>query len=152
MVRSSGTSSPLARISLTLSPSSVPLLMCSRNRFPVESWTSRKFLCSFSACVPLPDPGGPKKIRYGASHVRLLTGRFRVAIILDVSPSPDASKRACVYACTGPRTDKGRHGSRLAVIATPGPAACPAALAAVLREGQDPTQQPPAPLRRLLRL
>src|SRR5271167_2247123 len=58
----SGTSSPRSMIGLAFNPSAVPLLTCSRSMSPVERCGMPNFLASSFACVPFPEPGGPRKI------------------------------------------------------------------------------------------
>ena len=51
-------------MSLTLSPRGVPFLTAARKRSPVEMCGSPSFSTARSAMVPLPAPGGPKKISF----------------------------------------------------------------------------------------
>src|SRR5579864_8079787 len=60
--RSSGTNSPRSMMALARKPSGVPRLACSRNISPVEIWGTPYSWAICLACVPLPAPGGPKKI------------------------------------------------------------------------------------------
>jgi len=45
-------------------PIDVPALTASRSMSPVESGTSPRLSVIPSACVPLPVPGGPNRIRF----------------------------------------------------------------------------------------
>ena len=49
------------RDTFAFKPSGVPLLMLSRNRSPVEICGIPSFSANWTACVPLPAPGGPSK-------------------------------------------------------------------------------------------
>ena len=59
---SSGTSAPLAMMSLACRPTGVWAATAARSISPVESWTMPYFWTSRCAWVPLPAPGGPKRI------------------------------------------------------------------------------------------
>src|SRR6267142_2838246 len=79
MTTSSGTRSPRSMISFDLFPRSVPAAMAARSMSPVDNWGSRHSACRIFACVPLPAPGGPNRIRFiarlfrpGAFETRLL--------------------------------------------------------------------------------
>ena len=61
---SSGTSSPLSMIALALRPISVPACTAARSMSPVDSWISPRLAAISLACVPLPAPGGPSRIRF----------------------------------------------------------------------------------------
>ena len=61
---SSGTRSPLSMIALALRPISVPAFTAARSMSPVESWMSPCLAAISLACVPLPAPGGPSRIRF----------------------------------------------------------------------------------------
>src|SRR3977135_1746303 len=76
---SSGTSSPRSMIAFDFFPSSVPAAIAARSMSPVDNWGSRQSACRIFACVPLPAPGGPNRIRFiarlfrpGAFESRLL--------------------------------------------------------------------------------
>ena len=68
-IRSSGTSSPASMIALAWVPSAVPAFTAARSMSPVESWTMPKRSTSRCACVPLPAPGGPRRIRFNAGSL-----------------------------------------------------------------------------------
>src|SRR5215211_2229395 len=63
---SSGTSLPLSMYCLACRPSSVSCLLCSRRRSPVPMYGSPKSSVRREACVPLPAPGGPSRIRFNS--------------------------------------------------------------------------------------
>ena len=60
IVSSSGTSSPEARIGATWRPSSVPSAIAARNMSPVETWGTPWAAEIRFACVPFPEPCGPR--------------------------------------------------------------------------------------------
>src|SRR5512137_1943211 len=62
-VTPSGTSPPEAMMASTCLPSSVPRALWSRNMSPVEMWGICRSRDSSFACVPLPAPGGPSRMR-----------------------------------------------------------------------------------------
>src|SRR5260221_12903284 len=64
---SSGTSWPDAISGLACMPSGVPSATALRSTSPVESWGILNRSISRLACVPLPAPGGPRKIRFTVS-------------------------------------------------------------------------------------
>ena len=66
MIRSSPTSSPRAIVSLMAFPSSEPLLTASRRMSPVETLGIPCSRANRSACVPLPAPGGPRRMSFTA--------------------------------------------------------------------------------------
>src|SRR3954462_10291454 len=49
-------------IALTFPRFGEPLLRASRSMSPVDSWIMPRVACSRAACVPLPAPGGPKRM------------------------------------------------------------------------------------------
>ena len=51
-------------IALACCPISVPAFTAARSMSPVESWTSPCLAAIALACVPLPAPGGPSRIRF----------------------------------------------------------------------------------------
>src|SRR3954465_10281157 len=63
MITSSGTRSPRSMYSLACLPSSVPFLTCSRSMSPVAMYGRWKSSVTRAACVPLPAPGGPSRMR-----------------------------------------------------------------------------------------
>ena len=63
---SSGTSSPASMKPLAFMPSSVPSLTAARRMSPVATYGRRKSSCRRAACVPLPAPGGPKRMRFSS--------------------------------------------------------------------------------------
>src|SRR4051794_10639068 len=72
---SSGTRSPLSMYSLAFLPSSVSLSLCSRRRSPVPMYGSPKSSRRRAAWVPLPAPGGPRRIKL-SSLIALLQEAF----------------------------------------------------------------------------
>src|SRR6266487_2331379 len=64
ITRSSGTSSPFCMYPSAITPKVVPLRTCSRSMSPVEMCAQPMRSEIIAACVPLPTPGGPKKITY----------------------------------------------------------------------------------------
>src|SRR5271169_2835003 len=60
LTTSSLTSPPLEKIAQAILPNSVPALHSARKTSPVEIAGMPKRLDMNSACVPLPQPGGPK--------------------------------------------------------------------------------------------
>ncbi len=58
----SSTNLPASMIDLAFLPNSVPLAIASRNMSPVDSWTKPYLSIKRVACVPLPAPGGPRRI------------------------------------------------------------------------------------------
>src|SRR6266568_7288294 len=88
LVMSSVTSPPASMIAWTFLPIGVPRALWSRNMSPVETWGTLSSEDRSFACVPLPAPGGPRRIRImalssaraaarrpAASRVRDLAGR-----------------------------------------------------------------------------
>src|SRR4051795_2635890 len=71
---SSGTSLPLSMYSLACRPRSVSCRLCSRRRSPVPMYGSPKSSVRREACVPLPAPGGPSRIRF-SSLIRIVVRR-----------------------------------------------------------------------------
>ena len=63
MMRSSDTRSPRAMIALASSPSGVPSRTAARSMSPVAMWARPRSDAMRAACVPLPAPGGPIRIR-----------------------------------------------------------------------------------------
>src|SRR5579871_3293890 len=59
---SSETRPPAAMMSLACRPTGVPAATAARSISPVESWTMPYRSTSRCAWVPLPDPGGPRRI------------------------------------------------------------------------------------------
>src|SRR5882672_817805 len=74
----SGTSSPRSIIGLAFEPRGVPLLTCSRSMSPVERCGTPYCRASSFACVPFPEPGGPRKITARSSFP---TGRSSSATL-----------------------------------------------------------------------
>src|SRR5450631_2254655 len=72
-IRSSGTRSPASMYSLAFLPSSVSSLTLARSMSPVELNGSWKSARRRSACVPLPAPGGPKRMRFSCWAIGLIT-------------------------------------------------------------------------------
>src|ERR1700712_3208847 len=70
LVRDAGTRSPASRYFFASSPNLVPLLMLWRKRSPVETCGIPSFSTSFSACVPLPAPGGPSRTNLTSGTLR----------------------------------------------------------------------------------
>src|SRR5450631_3951564 len=105
-IRSSGTRSPASMYSLAFLPSSVSSLTLARSMSPVEmngSWKSDR---RRSACVPLPAPGGPKRMRFSCWAIGLIT--VSVAMnswdrggLLDMSNSPDSALVAALTPSVG---------------------------------------------------
>src|SRR5262245_12903667 len=62
MRRSSGTRPPFSMSGPATRPSAVPAAMASRSMSPVEMLGMRSQAATRPACVPLPAPGGPRKI------------------------------------------------------------------------------------------
>src|SRR5438552_16235228 len=60
--RSSGTSPPFSMSGPATRPSAVPAAMASRSMSPVEIFGMRRCAARRAACVPLPAPGGPRKM------------------------------------------------------------------------------------------
>src|ERR1700704_2165567 len=63
-ISASGTSSPLSMMPLDFLPSSLPEATAARSMSPVESWTRPRPCCRSCAWVPLPAPGGPRRIKF----------------------------------------------------------------------------------------
>src|SRR5215470_6723018 len=84
----SGTSSPRSIIGLAFKPSGVPLATCSRSMSPVDKCGAPYFPASTVACVPFPEPGGPRKITARSSFP---TGRSSSATL---SPLTTAAQTA----------------------------------------------------------
>mmetsp|Transcript_14053 Transcript_14053/g.46870 ORF Transcript_14053/g.46870 Transcript_14053/m.46870 type:complete len:235 (+) Transcript_14053:201-905(+) len=59
---SSETSPPACMIAAACLPTSVPAATAARSMSPVESCGAPNLATSFGACVPLPEPGGPKRM------------------------------------------------------------------------------------------
>src|SRR5690606_24251229 len=59
---SSDTSSPASMTALARSPTGDSAATAARNMSPVESWRMPRCSTSRAACVPLPAPGGPRRI------------------------------------------------------------------------------------------
>src|SRR5271166_6010482 len=62
-ITASGTSSPASMYRFASLPRALPSATCLRRMSPVEMWGSAKSSRRRSACVPLPAPGGPSRIR-----------------------------------------------------------------------------------------
>src|SRR4029079_4809766 len=60
--RSSGTSPPFSISGPATRPRAVPAAMASRSMSPVEIFGTRRCPARRAACVPLPAPGGPRKM------------------------------------------------------------------------------------------
>src|SRR5689334_4888483 len=58
------TSSPRSITALALRPTGVPAATASRSMSPVDSWIIPRLACSRAACVPLPAPGGPRRMMF----------------------------------------------------------------------------------------
>src|SRR5690606_20417022 len=54
------------------SPAGVPAATAARRRSPVESCTRPNLSSSMRACVPLPAPGGPSRIRTAGTFAPLI--------------------------------------------------------------------------------
>src|SRR5688572_10316145 len=67
IITSSGTKAPDSMMRLASSPSGVPALTASRSISPVAICGTPHSCARFLACVPLPAPGGPRKITRTAS-------------------------------------------------------------------------------------
>src|SRR5260221_9526963 len=63
MMMSSETSWPASITFFAARPSGVPALTAARSMSPVEICGMANFFASTAACVPLPAPGGPSRIR-----------------------------------------------------------------------------------------
>src|SRR3569623_1961533 len=61
---SSETNSPASITALMRSPSSVPAFFSARSMSPVDIWPIPRSATSRSAWVPLPAPGGPKRMMF----------------------------------------------------------------------------------------
>src|SRR5579884_2166589 len=61
-ITSSGTNSPLSILAFAASPRPVLFAAASRRMSPVEIWGMPSFLATTRAWVPLPAPGGPRKM------------------------------------------------------------------------------------------
>ena len=59
---SSPTSPPASMTAFAFWPTSLPAATAALNMSPVESWGAPSLSTSFGACVPLPLPGGPKRM------------------------------------------------------------------------------------------
>ena len=64
MMTSSGTSAPASMKLLAFLPISVPSLTAARRMLPVLMEGMFSFAQMISACVPLPAPGAPNRIRF----------------------------------------------------------------------------------------
>src|SRR5882672_1717571 len=64
IISASGTSSPFSMMPLAFLPSSLPEATAARSMSPVESWTRPRSCCRSCAWVPLPAPGGPRRIKF----------------------------------------------------------------------------------------
>src|ERR1700722_16267401 len=103
---SSGQRSPRSMMCLTLRPTGVAALTAARNMSPVESWMIPYLSTSRCAWVPLPAPGGPRRISLiGVSPQKLFrapssgTGEptsraasHKIVVRCSASPSPRAAK------------------------------------------------------------
>src|ERR1044071_5930148 len=67
IIRSSPTSCPCDMIALARSPIAVPSWTASRRISPVEIFGIDRLRAICSACVPLPAPGGPNRMRCSAN-------------------------------------------------------------------------------------
>src|SRR5229473_6304181 len=63
-ISASGTSSPFSMMPLAFLPSWLPEATAARSMSPVESWTRPRSRCRSCAWVPLPAPGGPRRMRF----------------------------------------------------------------------------------------
>src|SRR5882724_2017866 len=63
-ISASGTSSPFSMMPLAFLPSSLPEATAARSMSPVESWTRPRSCCRRCAWVPLPAPGGPRRMMF----------------------------------------------------------------------------------------
>src|SRR3954469_14672042 len=61
------TSSPRSITVFAWRPTGVPAATASRSMSPVESWTMPRSAWSRAACVPLPAPGGPRRMMLNTS-------------------------------------------------------------------------------------
>src|SRR5208282_2404308 len=85
ITRSSGTSSPLSMIGRTFLPSSVPWLTASRNMSPVDRCGTPQLCATRFDWVPLPAPGGPRKIK--ACLRPIVTARPRLSTATTPHPA-----------------------------------------------------------------
>mmetsp|Transcript_676 Transcript_676/g.1850 ORF Transcript_676/g.1850 Transcript_676/m.1850 type:complete len:217 (+) Transcript_676:342-992(+) len=60
--RSSSTNAPLFITSSAFFPTSVPAATAARSMSPVDNWGVPNASTILGACVPLPEPGGPKRM------------------------------------------------------------------------------------------
>src|SRR5688572_20724674 len=77
----SGTNSPRSIYCRARSPSSVPCAISRRNHCPVEICSRLNFVSSFSAIVPLPEPGGPSRTTLRFMRSPRLETTFHAALL-----------------------------------------------------------------------
>src|SRR5688572_9436439 len=58
------TSSPASITALAFRPTGEPVFTAARSMSPVDSWIIPRSACSRCACVPLPAPGGPRRMMF----------------------------------------------------------------------------------------
>ena len=76
MMTSSGTSAPASMKLFAFRPISVPSLTAARRMLPVLMAGMFSFAQMISACVPLPAPGAPNRIRFIGILLSLYKGWF----------------------------------------------------------------------------
>src|SRR5689334_6543298 len=81
-------------IAWTFLPSSVPRALWSRNMSPVEMCGMRSSDASIFACVPLPAPGGPRRMRITSCLQRGAGPRSRVHGLADAAAADARAARA----------------------------------------------------------
>src|SRR5215218_8219645 len=62
LTMASDTNSPASITALAWRPTGVPALTAARSMSPVDSWTMPRLAIRRCACVPLPAPGGPRRM------------------------------------------------------------------------------------------